>query len=294
MGSGSFSFSAYTAHAYTRSAVSSRTAKEVFTTSNVDARFDVRNIALRESCISEEHPNPTPIILAMDDTGSMGFVSKELVAKGLGKLIQGLHESNVSSPHIMLQFVGDVKYDSAPLQATQFESDLRILEQIQCLWLECHGGGNDFESYNLPWYFALNHTKQESFEATGKKGYIFTVGDEGIPSDLTAMDILRAFGHNVQAGISNEDLLEAVSKRYNVFHVVALEGQYGIGHEAHLRREWPKLMGRRVLFMKDHREFANIALAAIRISEGEDRDDVVMSFQDTTTRKALEEAFPVV
>lgn len=293
MGSGTFCLNSYESAPLTRSARSSKSAREVFRSTTVDSRFDPQKITVRESCISEEHPSPTAIILGMDDTGSMGFVSQALVAQGLGKLITGLHEGGVTDPHIMLQFVGDVRYDEAPLQATQFESDLRILEQLSCLWLESRGGGNNFESYNLPWYFALNKTKLESFEKLGKKGYIFTVGDEDVPDDLTTSDITRAFGDTPQRGISNKELLEAVSKQYDVFHIIALEGSYPRGHESELRRHWGDLLGRRALFMSDHTQFSNIVLAAIRINSGEEPEDVINSFQEDHVRDVLRVAFPV-
>jgi hypothetical protein len=85
----------------------------------------------------------------------------------------------------MFMAIGDANCDKAPLQVSQFEADKRIIDQLTQIYLEHSGGGNDFESYNLPWYFAANHTVHDSMEKRGKRGYLFTVGDEETPQDLT-------------------------------------------------------------------------------------------------------------
>lgn len=293
MGSGSFDSFAYS-RSYAAPAAAATSHREVFRASRVDPRFDVQKISIRESCDSAEHPKSSPVIIGLDGTGSMGFVAKELVAKGLGDLIQGLYAdtSVLSDPQIMLQMIGDVKCDRAPLQATQFESDLRIAEQLQSLWVECGGGGNNFESYNLPWYFAHMYTKLDA-NKRGDKGYIFTVGDENVPENLTVADILRTFGENVQTGISNEELLSLLEPRYHVFHIIAEEGSYArsASNLRSLKQKWPALMGKRAIFMDDHKEFGNIILSTIRINEGEDVDDVIGSFQDKRTKDSLTYAF---
>ena len=38
-------------------------------------------------------------------------------------------------------------------------------------------------------YFAAMHTKIDSFIKRGKKGYLFTIGDEPVPGDLTKEQI---------------------------------------------------------------------------------------------------------
>ena len=290
MGSGSFDYSAYT-RSYSAPAAAAVNHKAVFRSTRVDSRFDVKKISIRESCDSEEHPPSSPIIIGLDGTGSMGFVAKELVAKGLGDLINGLYEegSVLPDPQVMLQMIGDVKCDQAPLQATQFESDLRICEQLQTLWVEGGGGGNNFESYNLPWYFAHNYTKLDA-NKRGQKGYLFTVGDESVPENLTPSDILRAFGENTQSVPSNAELLKMLDERYHVFHIIAEEGAHARSPSnlRALKKVWPDLMGRKALFMDDHKQFGNLILSIIRVNEGEDVDDVIASFQDKTTQQSLE------
>ena len=74
----------------------------------------------------------------------------------VNELMQKLYSSPlVPDPQLLFAAVGDADVDDAPLQVTQFESDIRIAEQLLDLWLE--GGGGDLpEDYELVWYFAAN------------------------------------------------------------------------------------------------------------------------------------------
>ena len=55
--------------------------------------------------------------------------------------------------------IGDLAYDYAPIQASQFESDIRIAEQLDKIYFEGGGGGNNFESYTAAWYFGVHNCK---------------------------------------------------------------------------------------------------------------------------------------
>jgi hypothetical protein len=232
----------------------------------------------------------------MDNTASMGFASQQLLAGGLGDLMQGIHVKNVvPDPQILLGFVGDVRFDTTPLQITQYESDLRIIQQITSLYMESGGGSNDFESYNLPWYFASRCTDLDCVQKRQKKGYLFSVGDESTPDDLTPEDIKKAFGvTGTQRTITNEELLAEVTRTHHVFHIIAEQGSYpkSLGGMDRLRTKWGELMGRRAIFLRDISVFGNLVLTLIRVSEGEDLHKVIDSFQDMKTRKELKYSLP--
>ncbi len=167
-----------------------------------------------------------------------------LARKGLGTLIEEiLARRPVPDPHVMCMGVGDVLYDQAPLQVTQFEADIRIAQQLEQLWLEKGGGGNACESYDLPWYFAALHTRIDCFEKRGRKGYLFTIGDEEPSPGLSAQAIARVIGDRVQRKLNARQLLEMVSRMYQVFHVIVEEGSHA-RHDPHgVRSAWSELLG---------------------------------------------------
>jgi hypothetical protein len=140
-----------------------KTTDAVFASRAIDSDLNPFGVAVRESRDSDLNPESTAIIVGLDVTGSMGMIADALARKGLGTMVEEiLARKPVSDPHILCMGIGDVLYDRAPLQVTQFEADIRIAKQLEKLWLEKGGGGNSCESYTLPWYFAALHTARST------------------------------------------------------------------------------------------------------------------------------------
>jgi hypothetical protein len=267
---------------YARSTTGRSTAG-IFTRSNMDPDLDPVRIKLRESRDSAVNPASNAIIVGLDVTGSMGMIADALARRGLGVLMEELlARKPVSDPHLMAMGVGDAWCDRAPLQVTQFEADIRIAEQLEKIYLEHGGGGNSFESYNLPWYFAATRTSIDCFEKRGRKGYLFTVGDEEPPPALLSAHARRFLGAGPQTDIATADLLAMVSRTYQVFHVVVEEGNHARAHLPEVLGEWTTLLGQRVLRLADHTKLAEVVVSAIQVSEGVDPDAVAGSWSGST------------
>ncbi len=268
MGSGRFDPDAY--RTYTASTVGKAT-KDVYAAREINAALNPYGVKQRESRDSADNPNSTPVIVALDVTGSMNRIADVIAREGLGTLFTGiLDRKPVSDPHVMFMGVGDANCDRAPLQVSQFEADKRIIEQLTQLWLENGGGGNDFESYNFPWYFAAFHTVHDSMEKRGKRGYLFTVGDEEAPRDLTRAQIKRFVGAELEAELTTREMLELAQRSYDVFHVVIKEGDYARRAFKSVERSWRDLLGQRVIMLDDHRALAETIVSAIEVAEGRD------------------------
>lgn len=266
MGSGTFDSSSYAS--YSSSTVGKST-DEIYKARTIDAKLNPLGVKVRESRDSADNPKSTPIIIGLDVTGSMGMISDVIAREGLGTLFTGiLNRKPVSDPHVMFMGIGDANCDRAPLQVSQFEADNRIVEQLTSLWLEKGGGGNCFESYNLPWYFAAFHTVHDSMEKRGKRGYLFTVGDEEAPAPLTADQIKRVCGDDVQAHMSTKDLLELAQRSYDVYHVIIEEGSHARSHMDKVVSSWTELLGQRVIRLADHKLLAETIVSAIQVAEG--------------------------
>ena len=126
---------------------------------------------------------------------------------------------NVEDVEFLIMGIGDLAYDSAPIQASQFESDIRIAEQLDKIYFEGGGGGNSFESYTAAWYFGLHHTKLDCWER-GKKGIIITMGDEPLNPYLPCNELRDATGDSLQGEISTVDLYNEVVKKFDVYHLM--------------------------------------------------------------------------
>lgn len=255
-------------------------AEEIFTNSDMEPLFDPKNIKLREACDSTDNPITTPIAIALDVTGSMGVIPEKLIKDGLHTMVSEiLNRKPVPGPQIMFMAVGDYDYDRAPLQVTQYESDIRSAEQLQKLFIEGGGGGNMQESYNLPLYFAARKTKIDCFDKRGEKGILFTIGDEGVPHALKAAAVKKFIGDSLQADISTEDLLKMVQERYDVFHLIIREGaNYKPAEEAY----WKKLLGERAIPVSDYTKVPEIIVSTLEVLGGRPKAEVVASWDGST------------
>ena len=176
---------------------------------------------IRECCNSEEHPNTVPVILALDVTGSMGAACKE-TAEALSQIMKTLYDK-FKDVEVCVMGVGDFECDDAPLQVSQFESDVRVAQQLDQIWMEHGGGGNNYESYTAPWVYGLYRTKLDAYDKQGRKGIIITMGDEPLNPDLpagTVKDYLgSADGANQFGSFETSKLYEDASKKFDIFHI---------------------------------------------------------------------------
>lgn len=269
MGGGSFDTNSY--RSYT-SSVASAPREEVFASRGMDPLLDPKGVTVRESCDSADSPAATPIIVALDVTGSMGSIAEAIAKGGLGTLFQGvLDRKPVTNPHLMFMGIGDVTAgDRAPLQVSQFEADNRIVDQLTKMWLEGGGGGNNHESYDLAWYFAARHTVHDAMRLRGKRGYLFTVGDEEAPERLTREEIKTVMGNAPQADVLSKDILLEARRLYDVFHVVIEQGDYARQRLKQVRSTWQEMLGQRVIHLKDYNLLAETVVSAIQVAEGAD------------------------
>ena len=172
---------------------------------------------IRECANSKEHPNTIPVIIGLDVTGSMGSACQE-TAETLGVIMEKLYES-YKDIEVCVMGIGDFECDDAPLQVSQFESDVRVAQQLDELWMEKGGGGNNYESYTAPWYYGLYRTKLDAYDKQGRKGIIITMGDEPLNPDLPVNRMRDYLGLEQVGKIDTKELYEEASKKFDIFHI---------------------------------------------------------------------------
>lgn len=193
------------------------TAQTMYTSRHLPKELNPANIT-RECCDSDEHPDTFPVILALDVTGSMGGAAMK-VAQKLNEIMTNLYEDNgVKDIEFCVMGIGDLAYDTAPIQISQFESDIRIAEQLDKVYFEAGGGGNKYESYTAAWYMGARHCSLDCWKR-GKKGIIITMGDELPNPYLPRAQLTRVTGDKLQDDINTPDLLQEVKEKFNVYHI---------------------------------------------------------------------------
>lgn len=275
MGNATWNAGSYAAYSST---AASKTQEQIFRNkSGMHADLDPAKFTVRESRDSAANPNSTPIIIGVDDTGSMGFLAAEIIKSGLGVIMQGIHDRKpVTDPHILLAAVGDATVDRAPLQATQFEADMRLVSQIEKFYIEGGGGGNSGESYPLVWWLARHKTSCDAISNRGKRGYVFTIGDEAPLMYIEGRQIRDVFGqpHSGER-VDVRALLADAQARWNVFHLITPTEATRVQQA---EQKWKALLGERAIVVDDHKRLGEVIVSIMQVNEGHDVDAVADSW----------------
>lgn len=244
---------------------------------------NIEKITYRESRDSEANPLSTPILVGFDVTGSMGAIPEEMVKNGLGSFVgQLLERKPITDPHILFMGIGDAHCDRQPLQATQFEADNRICDQLTDIFLEGGGGGNDFESYDLAWAFSAYRTKTDAWEKRKSKGFLFTIGDEEFPKSTSETYLHKIFANDCPQAPTPENLLAAAQDRYSVFHVIIAQGSYASRRLSQVESGWQQRLRGRALTLSDYRLLPELIISAIAIQAGQQLEDVLAWWKPNT------------
>ena len=218
---------------------------QVYRSRMLNEQLNPMNV-IRECCNSEEHPNTIPVILALDVTGSMGDACQE-TAEALGVIMEQLYKK-FKDIEIMVMGIGDLAYDDAPIQISQFESDVRIAEWLDKIYMEHGGGGNSYESYTAAWYMGLRHTKLDAYDKQGRKGIIITMGDEPLNPYLPKSELSNVTGDNLQGDIETKDLFKDASEKFDIYHIAvdSPEDSYHY-YEKRIKESFGNLLGQRLM-----------------------------------------------
>ena len=247
MGCGSWSRDSFVNYSKTKgvtcdssgSIIGDYTSQDMFKARSIDASLSPKNI-MRECCDTEEHPTTIPVILALDVTGSMGKAAVE-VAKKLNSVMTRLYEE-LSDVEFAVMGVGDLAYDSFPIQLSQFESDIRIAESLDKVFFEYGGGGNGYESYSVAWYMGLHHTKLDCWNRN-KRGIIITMGDEKLNPYLPQGGLEGLTGDSLEGDIQTGNLFEEAVRKYDIYHIDVLHSDFSRSISKEVKKSFETVIG---------------------------------------------------
>ena len=246
MGGGSYNLMASKSRSF---GYSSKSREEVFSQRHLDPDMDPSRTTIRESRDSEEHPESFPIIIALDETGSMGHIPEKLIKGVFPTIMEKILKAGVPNPQVMFMGIGDSSYlrEDAPLQVGQFESSDELMEKwLTKIYLEGCGGGNGHESYPLAWFFASRCIETDSWQKRQVKGVLITIGDEPCQKVLSKEELKKYLDEYVEEDITVSSLLEEVQKEWNVFHIHC-DGSKTYDFE---ETNWNKLLGINAIISK--------------------------------------------
>ena len=302
MGYGSYSAADWAKLKDSRGINSNSSAAAIFKNKEFKDIYNPLFINMRESRDSEDSPNSTPVILGFDVTGSMDYLAVEIATNSLNKTITELYDKKpITNPHVMCAAFTAPRYNRdlilpGSLQVTQFEADIRVVEQL--LDLNVKFGGNKYSYDDLVWYFAARHTDIDCFKKRGKKGYIFCIGDEICGADdgsfLRPVDLLNIYGdEDISDHLNNRQIYDMASEKYEIFHIVTLMRW----REERAFNTWNHFMPGRVATIKseDIIYLSEVITSIFQLSEGVNREKVIEQWPEEIRpiiRKSIEPIFP--
>lgn len=288
MGYGSYRASDWTKLKNSRGISSSSNADSIFSSNKYQDKYNPKFINMRESCDSADSPNSTPIIIAFDVTGSMGYLAAEIAKNSLNKTITYLYEKQpVPNPHIMCGAFTGPSCPQGSLQVTQFEADIRVIEQL--LELKVGDGWNAYSYDSLVWYFAAKHTRTDSFENRQKKGFIICIGDEvcGFSQNerLQKDEIIKIFSDDHADDYSLRKLFEMANKKYEIFHIVTNK------QDSEAYNTWHSFLpGRVALIEPENIDYlSEVITSLMQVANGKDKTEAADQWNKKAA-KVVEEA----
>lgn len=285
MGHSSWSNDAYR---HLKANYSNKSTAQVFGNRSIDKDMSPRGVQFRESRDSAAHPESLAIGVFLDETGSMGSIPDMLVRHKLGNLMNTLIDHGIPDASVLFGGIGDQYSDNSPLQVGQFESGTDELNRwLTKIFLEGNGGGQSMESYSLAWLFFARHTSIDCFEKRNRKGFLFTIGDEGVHKALERDFLTDLLGYRFHEDISAEQLLAEAQRMYHVFHLHVTETS--VGGSGAIIDGWRKLLQERLILVEDYNNIAEIIASTVAVVMGADLKKVVAAF-DTTTAKQVSNA----
>ena len=288
MGSSSYSHDAYS---YFSSSAKTKSVDDVFIqnkTKTIATTMDPKGITFREARDSATHPDSIAIMIWLDVTGSMGRIPEIIVKEKLDKIMSTLIDHDVKDAAVFFGAFGDhntgYRSDAYPLQVGQFESGAdELVKCLSSVYIEGGGGGNDMESYCLGHFFAGKHTSIDCYEKRGKKGFLFTIGDEMNHKVFTAAEQIKIFGYEQAEDVTDKQMLEMAQRMYHVFHIHCNETSYR--DSPAVLGYWKDLLGERLIIMDDYNTVAEIIASTVAVMNGVSIDTVTSSFDALTAGK---------
>lgn len=261
MGHGNYSHAAHAALLADRANLS---AEEVFRQTGCHPLMNPRGLSVRESRDSSDHPQALPIAFALDVTGSMGDIPRNLAKRDLPQFMGLLGACAIPDPQVLFMAIGDATSDDAPLQVGQFESTAALIDQwLTWSYLEGGGGGTGSESYELAFYLLARHTDTDSWVKRRQRGYLFMTGDELPYPAVSRHQVDALLGDKLDEDIPIEEAIAAAAEQYHLFFLIP-----DLQRAKRCEARWRDLLGDHVICMESPDDTCHVAAALVGLTEG--------------------------
>lgn len=212
------------------------------------------------------HQNP--VVIDLDVTGSMGNWARTIYDKMpmfFGQIVQQGYLPDLS---ISFAANGDAGSDRVPIQICDFAEGAALDGDLAKIYLECGGGGNGVESYQLmAWFYA--HRCELLADADP---YFFFLADEGVYEGVDPSEVSALFGESLPGRIGSHEVFATLKEKFhgNVFLIHKHYcGDANSPANKQIVAQWENLLGDdHVLVLEDPKAVVDVMLGAIALSSG--------------------------
>lgn len=283
MGYGNYSLEA---HKVITEARRQAPASDVFKAGECHPSMKPLGVKYRESCDSAKHPNSIGIVFALDVSGSMGEIPKQLATRTLPTFMDSVL-TVFPDPQICFIAFGNVTGDRSPLQVAQFESEAQLIDQwLSRIHLE-GGGGALGESYDLAMYFATHHMAMDCWEKRQKKGYFFMTGDEVPFFSLPPWSVKQVVGDTIEKEARMHETILDLQKKFHVFFLIP-DAQRAATDSC--EETWRDFLHERCIVLHAAEDTAAACALLLAVQEGalKSRDEVARQLETKMGRTGAE------
>lgn len=191
---------------------------------------------------SIETQSESPVVVAIDVTGSMGDWPKTIFSKLPYLDLEG-KEYLGTDMEISFAGVGDMFSDNYPLQIQPFCSGKDMEDALKKLIIEGNGGGQYMESYDLP---ALYYSRNVSMPNAIRPIFIF-IGDEGLYDFVDRTGAKDCAKVDINKRISVKEIIDELKTKFAVYLVRkpysrSSSNEYSTLDEK-IQKQWEDLLG---------------------------------------------------
>ena len=145
-----------------------------------------------------------------------------------------------------------------------------------------NGGGNGGESYPLAWLFTAAKTKCDAIKR-GRKGFLFTIGDEAPHRVITREQAERFADISVEADVDARTLQETLSEDWHIFHLIV---ETASTRQQDAIKKWRELLGERAIVISDIEKLPEAIVSLMQVISGTSTEEVVSSWNGSSSGEA--------
>ena len=113
--------------------------------------------------------------------------------------------------------------------------------------------------------------------ARGRKGYLFTLGDEPVVEVMTRDEVWRTLGLRVPRDVTAAEAVALAGRNWEVFHVLLSHEGYAARALPEVKASWRRVMPERTVLLDEVGALVETVVSLIQVAEGAHPADVAAS-----------------